>query len=59
MKEVTVLIDTLIHDGELRDLDEVLVLEDAQADALISIGAVAEVVQDREEGQVKKTARKK
>jgi hypothetical protein len=40
MKKVKVLIDTLHHDGLLRQPGDILEIENSQADVLIGLGAV-------------------
>ena len=37
MKTISVLIDTLVHNGVLRDVDELIEMEDTEADALIDM----------------------
>lgn len=63
MKTISVLIDTLVHNGVLRDVDELIEMEDAEADALIDMGAAIEASQDQQEqdkdDQPKKPSRKK
>jgi len=63
MKTISVLIDTLVHNGVLRDVDELIEMEDTEADALIDIGAAIEASQDQQEqdkdDQPKKPSRKK
>ncbi|MBK7364950.1 MAG: hypothetical protein IPI97_08105 [Nitrosomonas sp.] len=63
MKTISVLIDTLVHNGVLRDVDELIEMEDNEADALIDMGAAIEASQDQQEqdkdDQPKKPSRKK
>lgn len=63
MKIISVLIDTLVHNGVLRDVDELIEMEDTEADALIDMGAAIEASQDQQEqdkdDQPKKPSRKK
>ncbi len=63
MKTISVLIDTLVHNGVLRDVDELIEMEDTEADALIDMGAAIEASQDQQEqdkdDQPKKPSRKK
>ena len=49
MKTISVLIDTLVHNGVLRDVDELIEMEDNEADALIDMGAAIEASQDQQE----------
>ena len=48
MKTITVLIDTLEHDGVLRQVGDVIEMDDAQADALIAMEAAIEAIPDPE-----------
>ena len=63
MKTISVLIDTLLHNGVLRDVDELIEMQDTEADALIDMGAAIEASQDQQEqdkdDQPKKPSRKK
>jgi len=48
MKTITVLIDTLEHDKALRQVGDVIEMDDAQADALIAMEAAIEAIPDPE-----------